>query len=125
MKSAAKCSTAIVVAIFAAACYKGPAGLRKMGYQAKQAYNAVNELWEIPSADYDAFLKSFEVFERSEAGTFYVNATEDFQSVRNYYSVLNKLCTLGDVEKMYIPAIIDPTQGTYENQMISEEWWAD
>jgi sterol 24-C-methyltransferase len=99
--------------------------VKKIGYQAKQAYDAVKELWEIPDEDFDAFLKSFEVFERSEAGSLYVNATEDFKSVRAYYSVLNKLCTLGDVEKMYIPAIIDATKGTYDNQMISEEWWAD
>jgi len=37
------------------------------------------------------------------------------------YSVLNDLCTLGNVKKMYIPRMVDSTQGILENQLLYEK----
>merc|ERR1712048_1406367 len=37
----------------------------------------------------------------------------------------NRLCTLGSVEKMYIPPIIDPKVGVFENQLLFEKGFAD
>ncbi|KAI0117472.1 S-adenosyl-L-methionine-dependent methyltransferase [Daldinia grandis] len=38
-----------------------------------------------------------------------------------YYSVLNHLCSLGDVEKMYIPPLMDKKASVLDNQLLYEE----
>ena len=38
-----------------------------------------------------------------------------------YYSVLNHLCSLGDVEKMYIPPLMDIKASVQDNQLLIEE----
>merc|ERR550525_628809 len=124
MKSAVRTSCKILVVLLAALFYKGPQGLRNLVYQSQQAYEAVKVLWTIPEEDYTAFLESFKVFEK-DTTSFYDNSTDDFIQVQNYYKVLNRLCTLGNVEKMYIPPIMDAKKGVFENQMIFEADFAD
>eukprot|EP00928_Gymnodinium_smaydae_P038398 TRINITY_DN264_c0_g1_i8.p1 TRINITY_DN264_c0_g1~~TRINITY_DN264_c0_g1_i8.p1 ORF type:complete len:366 (+),score=76.32 TRINITY_DN264_c0_g1_i8:72-1169(+) len=114
----------VAVALAAALCYKGPQGLRNLVYQTRQAYEAVKVLWTIPEEDYVDFLDAFKVFER-ESNDFYEDPATDFKRVRSYYKVLNRLCTLGNVEKMYIPPIMDAKKGVFENQLIFEEGFAD
>lgn len=113
-----------VALLLGAIGYKGPAGMRNLGYQLQQAFAAAKELWQISDSDYAAFLDSFKVFSK-ETSEFYENPDEDFIQVRNYYKVLNRLCTLGNVEKMYIPPIMDASKGVFDNQMIFEEGFAD
>jgi len=43
------------------------------------------------------------------------------EMIRNYYAVINYLCAIGEVEKMYIPPTIDPSVGVYANQLLFEE----
>ncbi|KAI2635265.1 S-adenosyl-L-methionine-dependent methyltransferase [Xylaria nigripes] len=38
-----------------------------------------------------------------------------------YYSVINHLCSLGDVEKMYIPPLMDEKASVRDNQLLCEE----
>jgi sterol 24-C-methyltransferase len=123
-KSAFRLSSLTLVAIAAIFLYKGPRGLRNLVYQSRQAYEAVKVLWTIPQEDYDDFLNSFKVFNK-DTNDFYENSTDDFRQVRSYYKVLNRLCTLGNVEKMYIPPIIDASVGVFENQMLFEAGFAD
>lgn len=105
--------------------YKGPhERLHSLGYQVQQAYEAVHVLWTIPEQDYLDFMASFKVFDR-DTNEFYQNATDDFKQIRSYYKVLNRLCTLGNVEKMYFPPIMDDSKGVFENQMIFEEGFMD
>merc|ERR1712190_312466 len=89
-----------------------------------QAYEAVKVLWSIPEEDYKDFLDSFKVFNK-DTENFYENSTDDFKQVRSYYKVLNRLCTLGNVEKMYIPPILNPKVGVFENQILFEAGFAD
>jgi len=102
----------------------GPSGAEKLGYRIRQGYQAFASLYSISEEELDAFIRSFEVFERNTS-TFYVNSEEDYKQVKNYYRVLNRLCTLGSVEKMYIPPIIDPSVGVFENQLLFEQGFAD
>mmetsp|Transcript_48723 Transcript_48723/g.112921 ORF Transcript_48723/g.112921 Transcript_48723/m.112921 type:complete len:377 (-) Transcript_48723:294-1424(-) len=122
--SASRISCSALVVLLAALCCKGPKGFRTLTYQGQQAYEAIKVLWAIPEEDYKAFLESFKVFDK-DTNEFYMNSTEDFTQVRNYYKVLNRLCTLGNVEKMYIPPIMDARKGVYENQIIFEAGFAD
>jgi len=39
----------------------------------------------------------------------------------NYYRVINYLCSIGEVEKMYIPPVMDLNESIYTNQMLFEE----
>jgi sterol 24-C-methyltransferase len=41
--------------------------------------------------------------------------------LRSYYGVLNHLCALGDVEKMYIPPLMDLKASVLDNQLLYEE----
>merc|ERR1712137_730518 len=58
----------------------------------------------------------YQLFEKES-----VSAEEDAQLIVNYYQVVNHLCAVGDVEKMYIPPVMDSKQGIFANQMIWEE----
>ncbi|KAK0731045.1 S-adenosyl-L-methionine-dependent methyltransferase [Lasiosphaeris hirsuta] len=42
------------------------------------------------------------------------------ECLRSYYGVLNHLCALGDVEKMYIPPLMDRRATVLENQLLFE-----
>ncbi|KAE9400369.1 S-adenosyl-methionine-sterol-C-methyltransferase [Gymnopus androsaceus JB14] len=42
----------------------------------------------------------------------------------SYYSVLNHLCALGEVEKMYIPPVMNTHAGILDNQLLYEEFVA-
>lgn len=42
----------------------------------------------------------------------------------SYYSVLNHLCALGEVEKMYIPPVMNAHAGILDNQLLYEEFVA-
>jgi len=44
--------------------------------------------------------------------------------IRAYYSVINYLCAIGEVEKMYIPPLIDGKVGVFANQLLFEEQMA-
>ncbi|KAL3472485.1 S-adenosyl-L-methionine-dependent methyltransferase [Aspergillus californicus] len=51
---------------------------------------------------------------------------EDYQArvgdcLKSYYGVLNHLCALGDVEKMYIPPFMSAKATVLENQLLYEE----
>ncbi|GAP91680.1 putative S-adenosyl-methionine-sterol-C-methyltransferase [Rosellinia necatrix] len=43
------------------------------------------------------------------------------RSLAAYYSVINHLCSLGDVEKMYIPPLMNRTASVRDNQLLCEE----
>jgi sterol 24-C-methyltransferase len=43
------------------------------------------------------------------------------ECLRAYYGVLNHLCALGDVEKMYIPPLMDLRASVLDNQLLYEE----
>lgn len=104
--------------------FGGPAGVVKFGYRLEQAYTSFWELYSIPTAELEEFIGAFHIFERTD-NDFYVDRKADEEQVRKYYRVLNRLCSLGSVEKMYIPPIIDPKVGVFENQVLFEEGFAD
>merc|ERR1712048_845768 len=114
----------VLLASFFMGVYLGPNGIKNCAYRIQQGYGAFMSLYDIPTEELDAFVESFKIFERTD-NEFYVNNVEDQKQVRNYYQVLNRLCTLGSVEKMYIPPIIDPKFGVFENQLLFEQGFAD
>ena len=68
---------------------------------------------ENPKADYDAGL--------APTGYKQGSSTE----LQALYKVIHLLCTLGSVEKMYMPPVIDPEQSVLQNQILFERIVAD
>merc|ERR1712060_48998 len=65
----------------------------------------------------DTFLKSYELFDQERVK----GVDEEAQHIVNYYKVVNHLCAMGEVEKMYIPPVMDLKLGIFANQMLWEE----
>jgi sterol 24-C-methyltransferase len=70
----------------------------------------------MPGDKVKAFINSYDLFEKEK-----VEKNSDAQLIADYYSVINYLCAIGEVEKMYIPPLIDNTLGIFANQMLFEE----
>jgi len=117
--ASAGAAVAMLVTIFL-----GPQRIKNFGYRIQQGIEAFGTLYSISNEELDDFIRAFKVFERSD-NTFYENSEEDYEMVKNYYRVLNRLCTLGSVEKMYIPPIIDASVGVFENQLLFEQGFMD
>lgn len=92
-------------------------------------------LLTISDADYHAFMGSYsELFVDSpentkadyEAGIppkgYHQGSSDELQAL---YKVIHLLCTLGSVEKMYMPPTIDPAQSVLQNQILFERIVAD
>lgn len=96
-------------------------------YRVSTFWKSFKAIYNLPIEKVEAFVKSFDIFSydwRDEAklkGAF----GEDYyqivqQKLCDYYSVLNLVCSLGSVEKMYIPPIVDPKKSLSENQNLFE-----
>jgi len=79
------------------------------------AIRAFYSLYTMPQDMIDSFLESYTLFEE-EAVT-----PENTHKIQNYYVVLNHLCAMGEVEKMYIPPLMDDSGGIIRNQNLIEE----
>ncbi|MDR3502508.1 MAG: methyltransferase domain-containing protein [Legionella sp.] len=84
-------------------------------YRLKTALRSLIAIYRLPQEQVDAFLRSYESFNKE------MSDENEEQSIANYYSVLNHLCALGEVEKMYIPPVMDLAKGIFDNQMLFEE----
>jgi sterol 24-C-methyltransferase len=81
---------------------------------------AIKALWTVyfmPQDKIDAFMKSYTLFEQDAMSAN--NAEENL--LRDYYGIINELCCIGEVEKMYIPPKINANVGIFENQLLFEE----
>ncbi len=86
-----------------------------MTYRLTTAFCALKALYRLPSEKLDAFLKSYEMFDKDGVGD------NEEKNIMNYYGVLNHLCAVGEVEKMYIPPTIDTKAGVTANQLLFEQ----
>lgn len=84
-------------------------------YRLKTALRSLIAIYRLPQEQIDAFLRSYESFNKE------ISDENEEQSIANYYSVLNHLCALGEVEKMYIPPVMDLAKGIFDNQLLFEE----
>lgn len=75
------------------------------------------ELCNLTQEKVDAFLNSYSLYAMEANGTEKKEEEKLAQKLVDYYSVLNKLCALGDISRMYIPPHILPTNlGISANQ---------
>lgn len=93
------------------------AKLTLLWYRLSTAVRACIALWKLPHSTVERFLKSYDLFELEA-----VTEDPDYADcIVAYYSVINHLCAIGEVEKMYIPPLMDERVGVFANQMLFEE----
>lgn len=76
----------------------------------------------------DNFMSSYVIYDLDWADENMMRETlgPDYQKrvgecLRDYYSVLNHMCALGELEKMYIPPVMDLHANIFTNQILYEE----
>lgn len=99
----------------AAGSYVYSTGTIDLGYRATTSFRALRGILSLNQNDINAFIESYEIFNKD------VITPQDEVKIRDYYRVVNQLCALGEVEKMYIPPVIDLPQGVYGNQLLFEK----
>ncbi|MEZ5170514.1 MAG: methyltransferase domain-containing protein [Acidimicrobiia bacterium] len=92
---------------------------------------AFGALYTISDADFDAYMGTYdELFTDSPENTLsdYKNGVPlrgyeqgSSTELADLYKVISLLCTLGSVEKMYMPPCLDPEQSVLKNQVLFEE----
>jgi len=98
--------------------------LYRLGTMAK----SFKTLYTLPQDKVDAFLNSYNIYDHDWAdekqliekmGADYYKEIK--KKLVDYYSVLNHLCAIGQVEKMYIPPAMDLSQSIIANQALFEK----
>lgn len=96
-------------------------------YRLGTVLKSFKTLYTLPSEKIDAFLNSYSIYEHDwvneeqlikEMGKDYYDQVK--KKLVDYYSVLNHLCAIGQVEKMYIPPAIDLSVSIIQNQNLFE-----
>ncbi|MDE3045452.1 MAG: methyltransferase domain-containing protein [Verrucomicrobiota bacterium] len=89
---------------------------------------SLKTLYTLPAEKIDAFLNSYNIYDHDWADEKILiekMGPNYYQEVKrklvDYYSVLNHLCAIGQVEKMYIPPAIDLSKSIIANQRLFEE----
>lgn len=96
-------------------------------YRLSTVLKSLKTLYSLPPEKIDAFLNSYDMYDHDweeekalieKLGPNY--ALEIKRKLVDYYSVLNHLCAVGHVEKMYIPPTIDLAKSIIANQALFE-----
>ena len=96
---------------------------------------AFGDLWRLSDEDYHAYMGTYtELFTDSPENT---RADYDLgipmkghdqgssDEISQLYKVIHIMCTLGSVEKMYMPPTVDPNKSVLDNQILFEQIVAD
>ncbi len=105
-----------------------PSKIQFLTYRLSTILKSFKTLYTLPSSKVEAFLKSYIIYDHDWADekemikTFGPNYVEEVQKkLVDYYCVLNHLCSIGQVEKMYIPPAMDLKSSIIANQRLFEE----
>lgn len=92
-------------------------------YQVKMAAIGIKNLFSLSREDIDACVAAYEYLQRgtSEIDGSNTDSRVETEHVRRYYKVLQPLLAIADIEKMYIPPMIDGKLGLYGNQLLHEQ----
>ena len=97
-------------------------------YRLSTILKSFKTLYTLSPDKMNSFLSSYEIYDHDWAneekliramGVDYYNIMK--KKIVDYYSVLNHLCAIGQVEKMYIPPAMDLSKSIIANQILFEE----
>lgn len=104
------------------------AKLKFWSYRVSTILRSLKVLYTLPPEKVDAFLNSYNIYDHDwadEEQLIQNMGTDYYQEIKrklvDYYSVLNHLCAIGQVEKMYIPPAIDLSVSIIANQTLFEK----
>ncbi len=96
-------------------------------YRMSTILKSFKTLYTLPPEKVESFLNSYDIYDHDWVDEDHLISQlgkEYYQEIKkklvDYYSVLNHLCALGQVEKMYIPPAMDLSQSIIENQALFE-----
>ncbi len=88
-------------------------------YRVKTAGTGLYRLATLSAEDKRAGIEAYRFFQRMQAGE--ATETEDeTRAVADYYKILNNMLSVFDLEKLYLPPMLDATKGLYDNQILTE-----
>ena len=97
-------------------------------YRLSTLLKSFKTLYTLSPSKVDAFMNSYVIYdhdwvdEKELIEKFGTNYEQEIQKkLIDYYSVLNHLCSIGQVEKMYIPPAIDLSASIITNQKLFEK----
>ena len=89
-------------------------------YRLKTAATGLKRLATLPAEDKQAGIDAYRFFQAMQAGEP-TETAEETKAVADYYKVLNNMLSVFDLEKLYIPPMLDETKGLYDNQILTEK----
>jgi len=89
-------------------------------YRIKTAAMGLQRLATLPEEDKQACIEAYRFFQRMQAGEE-TTTEEETKAVADYYKVLNNMLSVFDLEKLYIPPMLNDSAGLYENQLLIEQ----
>jgi sterol 24-C-methyltransferase len=89
-------------------------------YRLRTAATGLKRLATLPPEDKQAGIDAYRFFQAMQAGEPTETADET-RAVAAYYKVLNNMLSVFDLEKLYIPPMLDETKGLYDNQILTEK----
>ncbi|MEH6550697.1 MAG: class I SAM-dependent methyltransferase [Pseudomonadales bacterium] len=101
----------------------------------RDKFGALRSLLKLSEAECDVYMNTYgELFIGSPENTkadhdngvpmqgYRQGSSEELEQL---YRIIHLLCTIGSVEKMYMPPVLDPTKSVMENQILLEEKMAN
>jgi sterol 24-C-methyltransferase len=98
---------------------------------------ALGRLWTTSEAEFKAFMNTYDPLFIASAPPEYTKDDYDngvplqgykqgsSRELEQYYKIIHLLCTLGSVEKMYMPPVVDVRKSVLENQILFERQMAN
>lgn len=102
--------------------------LQYYSYRLSTILKSLKTLYTLPREKVDSFIHSYHIYDHDWAneehlidkmGADYYDKVKE--QLINWYCVINHLCAIGQVEKMYIPPTMDLSKGIIANQNLFEE----
>lgn len=96
-------------------------------YRLATMLRSFKAIYQLSPAQVDAFVKAYEIYDcdwidgQAVKDTGHVDYKQVKESLLNWYSVINHLCAIGVVEKMYIPPTMNSAENVLRNQIIYEK----
>ncbi len=89
-------------------------------YRTKTAFIGLKRLATLSEEDKQASIDGFKFLQRMQDGEKTETADET-KAVADYYKVLNNMLSVFDLEKLYLPPLLNEFEGLYANQLLCEQ----
>jgi sterol 24-C-methyltransferase len=96
-------------------------------YRLSTIWHSFKAIYQLSPQQVQGFLKAYEIYDYEWVDG---KATKDSQQIEyqqvkenilSWYGVINHLCAIAEVEKMYIPPTLDPSLSVIQNQILFEK----